>query len=188
MKGKDEEKEFITNNDINNNNMSEEQVSEDKEDLLNDKLSDSPESLEEKYNELNNSYLRLHAEFDNYRKRTIKEKAELLKTAGERIFIDILPVIDDFERALDNISLSTDVDSVKEGVDLIYNKFMDFLRKNGVKKMDVIGKAFDTEKHDAVTIIPAENNEMKDKIVDVVQTGYELGDKVIRFPKVIVAK
>ena len=150
----------------------------------NDTLSDDLD-LQDKYSELNNSYLRLHAEFDNYRKRTLKEKADLIKTAGERVIVDLLPVLDDFERALENI----DVDNAaKEGVNLIYNKFVDFLLKNGVKKMDVIGEPFDLDKHEALTTIPAESEDMKGKIVDCIQSGYEMNEKVIRFPKVIVSK
>jgi molecular chaperone GrpE len=132
--------------------------------------------------------VRLHAEFDNYRKRTLKEKADLLKTAGENIMTGILPVIDDFERALEHLSEAGDLAALKEGVELIYSKFSDFLHKNGVKKMDVLGKAFDMDKHEALTTIPATGDEQKDTIVDVIQSGYELGDKVIRYPKVIVAK
>jgi len=141
-----------------------------------------------KYSELNDSYLRLNAEFDNYRKRTLKEKAELLKTGSERVLLDVINVVDDFERALDNISQTEDVEAVKEGVDLIYNKFMTFLTKHGVKEIETIGQPFDTDKHEALTTVPAQNEEDKDKIVDSVQKGYMLDDKVIRYPKVIVAK
>lgn len=185
-----EEKDFMSDEDINNDELTNEQDTINSQTDESDNVSDTKETADwkEKYDELNNSYLRLHAEFDNYRKRTLKEKTDLLKTAGERIMVDLLPVVDDFERALENISNSKDIDSAKEGVELIYSKFVDFLLKNGVKKMDVIGQPFDVDKHEAITTIPAENNEMKDKVVDSIQAGYELGDKVIRFPKVIVAK
>lgn len=190
MDEQDVEKLSGSNADANENNMTNEQVNQTIEGETpagNDNLSEET-NWKEKYEELNNSYLRLYAEFDNYRKRTLKEKTDLLKTASEKVMVDILPVVDDFERALDVISKSEDVDSVKHGVQLIYDKFISFLLKNGVKKMDVIGKSFDTEKHEAITTIPATDIESKDKVVDCIQPGYELGDKVIRFPKVIVAK
>lgn len=141
-----------------------------------------------KYNELNDSYLRLNAEFDNYRKRTLKEKAELLKSGSERVLLDIITVVDDFERALENISKTEDVEAVKEGIDLIYNKFINFLTRHGIKEIETIGQPFDTDRHEALTTVPAQNEEDKDKIVDSVQKGYMLDDKVIRYPKVIVAK
>ncbi len=164
--------------------------------LTNDQLNDETQSQsgdnvsdwEGKYNELNDSYLRLNAEFDNYRKRTLKEKADLLKSGSERVLIDIIAVVDDFERALDNISKTEDIEAVKEGVDLIYNKFKNFLTRHGVKEIETIGQTFDSDRHEAVTTIPAQNEEDKDKIVDSIQKGYALDDKVIRYPKVIVAK
>lgn len=188
MKDRNEEKEFVSDEEMNHENMTNEQVGDENVADGGDNVSEPEMSLEDKYNELNNSYLRLHAEFDNYRKRTLKEKAELLKTAGERVIVDILPVLDDFERAIENIETAEDIQSVKTGVELIYNKFADFLLKNGVKKMEVLGQPFDLDKHEAITTIPAQDDSMKDKIVDCIQQGYELGDKVIRFPKVIVAK
>ncbi|WP_029903702.1 nucleotide exchange factor GrpE [Prevotella sp. 10(H)] len=151
-------------------------------------VDDNVTDWEAKYNELNNSYLRLNAEFDNYRKRTLKEKAELLRSGSERVLVDVISVVDDFERALENVSKSEDVDAVKEGIDLIYTKFLNFLTKNGVKEIETIGHPFDTDKHEALTTIPAQSEEDKDKIVDSVQKGYTLNDKVIRYPKVIVAK
>ena len=182
--------EFISEDDINIENMTNEDASTNAEQAKADNLSGEEElvSWEEKYNELNGSYLRLHAEFDNYRKRTLKEKADLIKTAGEKVLVDILPIVDDFERALDNMSVSGDIKSVKEGVELIYNKLIDFLLKNGVKKMDIIGQPFDLDKHEAITTVPATSEDAKDKIIDCIQQGYEMGDKVIRFPKVIVSK
>lgn len=149
---------------------------------------DNVADWESKYKELNDSYLRLNAEFDNYRKRTLKEKADLLKMGSERVLLDVINVVDDFERALDNISKSEDVEAVKEGVDLIYNKFKNFLTKHGIKEIETIGHTFDTDKHEALTTVPAQSEEDKDKIVDSVQKGYSLDDKVIRYPKVIVAK
>lgn len=174
-----ERDEFVETDNLTNN-----QTEENVEDQASDNVTD----WEAKYNELNNSYLRLNAEFDNYRKRTLKEKAELLKSGSERVLLDIIAVVDDFERALDNISKTEDIDAVKEGIDLIYSKFSNFLTKHGVKEIETIGHAFDTDKHEAVTTVPAQSEEEKDKIIDSIQKGYTLDDKVIRYPKVIVAK
>lgn len=167
---------------------SEELTNNQPEEVIENESGDNMTDWEAKYNELNDSYLRLNAEFDNYRKRTLKEKAELLKSGSERVLVDVIAVVDDFERALDNISKTEDIEAVKEGVDLIYNKFVSFLTKQGVKEIETIGQPFDTDKHEAVTTIPAQTEEDKDKIVDSIQKGYTLGDKVIRYPKVIVAK
>ena len=177
---KDLERDEFVETDNLTNNQTEENVG--------DEASDNVTDWEAKYNELNNSYLRLNAEFDNYRKRTLKEKAELLKSGSERVLLDIIAVVDDFERALDNISKTEDIDAVKEGIDLIYSKFSNFLTKHGVKEIETIGHAFDTDKHEAVTTIPAQSEDDKDKIIDSIQKGYTLDDKIIRYPKVIVAK
>jgi molecular chaperone GrpE len=164
--------------------------------LTNNQAGETPETesgdnvtdWETRYNELHDSYLRLNAEFDNYRKRTSKEKADLLKSGGERVLLDVITIIDDFERALDNISVTDDIEAVKEGVALIYNKFKGFLTKHGMQEIETIGRPFDVDKHEAVTTISAQSEEDKDKIVDSIQKGYTLNDKVIRYPKVIVAK
>ena len=181
--------------------MSKEEKKNDQEEIITDEVTDIQSEVEEsasaddnmadweqKYKELHDSYLRLNAEFDNYRKRTLKEKTELLKTGNEKVFIDIIPLVDDFDRALQNIGSTDDINAIKEGIDLIYNKFTGFLSKSGVKEIDTIGQPFDLEKHEAITTIPAQNEEDKDKIVDCIQKGYTLGDKIIRYPKVIIAK
>jgi molecular chaperone GrpE len=142
---------------------------------------------ESKYNELNDSHLRLMAEFDNYRKRTLREKADLIKSAGESILVNLLPLVDDFERGLQSIDKSDDVAAVRQGVELIYNKFAAFLQQNGVKAVDTDGKDFDTEFHEAITTIPSQSDDQKGKIIDCIQKGYTLNDKVIRFAKVVVA-
>lgn len=152
------------------------------------KSNDDVESFEQKYDQLNDSYLRLVAEFDNYRKRTIREKAEILKTAGESILVNILPLIDDFERGLKAMENAEDLNSVKEGVDLIYSKFISFLSQNGVKAIETENQLFDMDKHEAITTIPAPSEDLKGKIVDCVSKGYVLNDKVIRFPKVVVGE
>ncbi|GHT55712.1 hypothetical protein AGMMS49982_21900 [Bacteroidia bacterium] len=133
------------------------------------------------------AYLHLMAEYDNYRKRTIKEKADLIKNGGEKTLVGLLPIIDDFERALDTVDKATDLAAVKEGVDLIYQKFIAFLTSNGVTAMTTVGEAFDPELHEAVALVPNPDEAQKGKIIDNLQTGYTLNDKVIRHAKVAVA-
>lgn len=149
---------------------------------------ESTDDLQEKYEQLNDSHLRLMAEFENYRKRTLREKADLLKSAGEKILANILPLVDDFERGLEASKNAVDVDAVREGMVLIYDKFVDFLGQNGVKEIETKEQIFDAEMHDAVTTIPAPSDDLKGKIVDCVQKGYSLNDKVIRYPKVVVGE
>ncbi len=145
-------------------------------------------SYEEKIKELTDKYLRLSAEFDNYRKRTLKEKIELTKTAGEELLKNILPVMDDFERGIQTINKANDITAIKEGIDLIYNKFKDFLNQNGVREIDARNKEFNIDFHEAVTKIPAAGNDLKGKVVDVIEKGYTLNDKVIRYSKVVVGE
>ncbi len=144
--------------------------------------------LEEKVNEINDKYLRLYSEFDNYRKRTIKERIELSKTASEEIIIDLLPVLDDFERAIKSNEASEDCDTIKDGMDLIYNKFKNTLEKKGLKPIETQGNEFDTDFHEAITQIPAPSDDLKGKVVDEIEKGYQLHDKVIRFSKVVIGQ
>ena len=146
------------------------------------------EALQKKYNELNDSHLRLMAEFDNYRKRTLREKAELIKNGGESALTNLLPVVDDFERALQNLRTAEDMKAVEEGIELIYTKFMSYLSQQNVKPIETVGKAFDDETSEAVALIPAPDPEMKGKVLDCIQTGYTLNDKVIRHAKVVVGE
>jgi molecular chaperone GrpE len=141
---------------------------------------------EVKFNNLNDSHLRLMADFDNYRKRTIKEKADLIKNAGERIICDFLPIIDNFERALASMKTAEDVDAVRQGVELIYNQVMAMMKANGVAVIETENAPFDTEFHEAITTIPAPTPELKDKIVDCTTKGYTMNEKVIRHAKVVV--
>ena len=141
---------------------------------------------EKKYNDINDSYLRLMADFDNYRKRTIKEKADLIKNAGERIITDFLPIVDNFERALESMKTAEDVDAVRQGVELIYNQVMSMMKANGVAVIETKDTPFDTEYHEAITTIPAPTPELKDKIVDCTTKGYTMNEKVIRHAKVVV--
>lgn len=146
------------------------------------------EELTEKMAEMQDKYLRLSAEFDNYRKRTLREKMEITKTAGEALIVSILPVIDDFERALRSMEAVENCNSIKEGVLLIYNKLSDFLKQNGVKEIEALERDFDADMHEAVTKIPAPDESAKGKVIDVIQKGYTLNEKVIRYPKVVVGE
>ena len=147
-----------------------------------------PEKTDEYFNKERDRYLRLFAEFDNYRRRTIKEREELIATAGKDILSAMLPIVDDFDRALVELSKTAD-EKTLEGVKLIYNKLINTLKSKGLERMEVApNNVFDSEIHDAITLIPAPSPEYKGRIVDVVQAGYKLGDKIIRFPKVVVAQ
>lgn len=142
----------------------------------------------EKVATLEDKYLRQVAEFDNYRKRTIKEKAELIKNGGEKAIESILPVLDDFERAIQNMSKDESAADMLTGVELIYNKFIGILKQNGLQKIETEGKDFDTDYHEAIAMIPAPEESLKGKVLDCVQTGYILNDKVIRHAKVAVGE
>lgn len=145
------------------------------------------ELANEKIAELNDKYLRQVAEFDNYRRRVMKEKAELILNGGEKALTALLPVIDDLERAQQQIDQATELDAVKQGVDLIIDKFMKYLKSQGVEPIDTKDKDFDVNYHEAVTMIPSQSDEQKGKVVDCINKGYMLNDKVIRFAKVVVA-
>ena len=143
--------------------------------------------LEARVAELEDLKLRQMAEFDNFRRRTNKEKLELMTTAGERIFCDMLPLVDDFERAKVAMAKSEDINAVREGIDLIYNKFVGFLAANNVKAIDTDDADFNTDLHEAITTFAA-GEDKKGKVIDCTQTGYTLGEKVIRFAKVVVGE
>eukprot|EP01156_Anaeramoeba_ignava_P020194 Anaeramoba_ignava/c14069_g1_i1.p2 GENE.c14069_g1_i1~~c14069_g1_i1.p2 ORF type:complete len:225 (-),score=31.96 c14069_g1_i1:1737-2411(-) len=144
--------------------------------------------LESKVNELNDKLLRVHAEYDNYRKRTMREKADLLKSGGEDVLKDLIPVVDDFDLAVANMDKTEDINSLKEGIKLIHGKFTAFLKQKGVTEVEAMHAEFDTDKHEALTKIPAPEEKLKGKIVDVIQKGYKLHDKVIRFAKVVIGE
>ena len=146
------------------------------------------ETAQETIEEQKDKYLRLSAEFDNYRKRTMKEKAELILNGGEKSLSSILPVVDDFERAIKTMETATDVQAVKEGVELNYNKFMATLAQNGVKVIETKDQPLNTDYHEAIAVIPAPSEAQKGKILDCVQTGYTLNDKVLRHAKVVVGE
>ncbi|MFZ4456026.1 MAG: nucleotide exchange factor GrpE [Bacteroidales bacterium] len=153
-----------------------------------DKVAAELADLKLKYADLSNSHLRLMAEFDNYRKRTLKEKSDLIKNGGESTLVRILPVVDDFERAMSVLENATDMQAVVDGIGLIYTKFSDFLKQSNVTAIETENAAFDTEYHEAITTIPAPSEELKGKIIDCVQKGYLLNEKVIRFAKVVVGE
>ncbi len=144
--------------------------------------------LKEKVNEVNDKYLRLLAEFDNYKKRNAKERMESMKTAGQEVILSMLPVIDDFERANKQIETTKDFQSLKNGVDLIYNKMKNTLDSYGLKEMLSVGKDFDSELHEAIAEVPAPAEDLKGKVVDEVEKGYTLNNKIIRHAKVIVGR
>lgn len=170
------------NAEVESQNAEEEQPA--KEETPEDKIAALQAELEKSQKE----YLFLMAEFDNYRKRTVKEKAELIKNGGEKAMLGLLPVIDDFERAIDAIDNSSDVESLKEGVDLIYNKFMKYLESQQVKPMESTGTDFDADIYEAVTTFPAPDESMKGKVIDTVQKGYTINEKVLRHAKVVVGQ
>ena len=153
-----------------------------------EKLQKELNEANEKIATLEDKYLRQVAEFDNYRKRTIKEKAELIKNGGERAIESILPVLDDFDRALANMAKDENAAEIMTGVELIYNKFTGILKQNGLQKIETEGADFNTDFHEAIAIIPAPNEALKGKVLDCVQAGYTLNDKVIRHAKVAVGE
>lgn len=177
-------KEKKTNEQTEDVNVSEEKIEADK---VADE--DTIAAQQKELTELKDTHLRLIADFDNYRKRTLKEKAELIKSGGEKVFIELLPIMDDFERAIKSINETVaEGDALKEGVDLIYNKFVSFLNKNGVKEIETKDAPFDTDLFEAVAIIPAPIPQLKGKVVECVEKGYTLHDKVIRHAKVVVGE
>ncbi len=160
---------------------SEESSSENKESQISEE-----DKLKAEATEWQNKYLRLYAEFDNFKRRTSKERLELLQIAGKDVISDLLTVLDDFERAQKSIETATDVVAVKEGVTLVQHKLKSILNQKGLKEMESIGKEFDADLHEGITSIPAPSADLKGKIIDELEKGYLLNDKVIRFAKVII--
>lgn len=154
-------------------------------DALCKQLAEEKEKVEKEKKE----YLFLMAEFDNFRKRTIKEKGEIIRNAAEAAMKGLLPIVDDFERGLDAVRNSSDAEAVKEGMELIYNKLMKYLEQNGVKPIESTGAVFDPELHEAIAMVPVEDESMKGKVIDTPTKGYTInGDKVLRFAKVAVGQ
>jgi molecular chaperone GrpE len=144
------------------------------------------EKLQAEVQQLNDKYLRLYAEFDNYKRRTQKERVELLQTAGKDVIVSLLTVLDDFDRALKAIETASDVEPVKEGILLVHTKLKGLLAQKGLKDIESINQVFNTDFHEAITNIPAPNDDLKGKVIDEVEKGYTLNDNVIRFAKVVV--
>jgi len=192
-------KDTVNPNMENKQEPAEEQTANEKKEEAADKVSDkkskrfkirhaAEKALEEekaKYAELNDKYLRLFSEFDNHRKRTAKEKLDLMATASENVIKDILPVLDDFERALQNMEKNGN-EADLQGVTLIFNKLKDTLKKKGLEEIEAMNAEFNTDEHEALTMIPAPEEDKKGKVLDVIQKGYKLNGKVIRFARVVV--
>ena len=172
------------NEEVQNENETEQPEELTTEEKLTKELEEAKQAVEDQ----KDKYLRLSAEFDNYRKRTLKEKAELIKNGGAKAIEAVLPILDDLERALQNMQKADDVHAMYEGIELIYQKFLKNLGQEGLEKMEPIGTIFDTDFHEAVALIPAQEEDQKGKVLDCVQTGYKLHDKVIRHAKVVVAQ
>lgn len=170
----------------NEKNSTETNTGENEQDAVQPEIISAEDKLKDELAQANDKYLRLYAEFDNFRRRTQKERIELLQTAGKEIIVSLLPVLDDFERAEKAMETSTDVNAVKAGVALIQSKLNNVLSQKGLKPMQSIGTAFDADLHEAITNIPAPTDDMKGKVIDEMEKGYTLGDNVVRFAKVIV--
>ena len=174
-----------------NNNTEQEELATDKnteDNTSENNLEVQIGSLQKQIEEQKDKFLRLYADFDNYKKRTAKERSELILTAGKDIMTAMLPVSDDMDRAIKYMNESEDLTTIKEGLNLVYAKFKNTLEQNGLKSIPSIGEIFDVEKHEAITEIPAPNDEMKGKVVDEVEKGYYLNGKLIRYAKVVVGK
>ncbi len=184
-------KEEIVDNENKNEenidkNMDNKEEIVDKTEEVAEKTTETTEkTAEEKYAELYDNYLRLYSEFDNFRKRSIKERSDLIKTAGNEVIKSVLPVIDDFERAIKSFETS-DKESLQQGMQLIYNKLKNGLGDKGLVEMNPIGEKFDADQHEAITQLPAPSENEKGKILDVIEKGYKLNDIIIRYPKVVV--
>jgi molecular chaperone GrpE len=153
-----------------------------------DKLVAQVRQTEEKLAEMQDRYIRLSAEFDNYRKRTLREKMEMSKYAGENLFLSIIPLMDDFDRALSHMDTTTDCNAMKDGILLIYNKFSEFFKQNGIKEIESLNTDFNVDLNEAVAKVAVDDDSKKGKVVDVVLKGYYLQDKVLRFAKVVVGE
>lgn len=171
------------------NASAEQSASEQQQEVTTEVKEENPtEELQKQLDEQKDKYLRLSAEFDNFRRRTLKEKMELTKYAAEDTLKSILPVVDDFERAMKSLDTTTDIEAVKEGLRLIHGKFADFLKAKGIAEIEAMGLPLDTDKHEAITMVPVPDESQKGKIIDVIEKGYILNEKVIRFSKVIIGE
>ncbi len=168
-------------------NQKKESVENGNEETPQQEVNSEP-TMEDRFNEMNDKFLRLHAEFDNFRRRSNKEKLDIIANANADILKDMLPVLDDFERAIQNNENVDDLETLKEGFKLIHHKFKHILETNGLKEMKSSGESFDSELHEAIANVPAEKKKEKGKVMDTVEKGYYLNDKVIRYAKVVVGQ
>ena len=183
---KDQAKESLKQEEIREEFEGQDQKEEGGEEIVEEPKKEP--TAEEKLAELQDRYLRLSAEYDNFRKRTLKEKIDLQKSANAQLLEAILPVADDFDRAMQSVDEARDIEAVKEGMKLISDKFISFLKQQGVKEIEAINKEFDTDLHEAITKIPATSKKQKGRVVDVIQKGYFLNDRVLRFSKVVIGE
>ncbi len=183
LESQEQTEETVEQTDVESKEVTEgEEIATDEESV------DDIEKLRAEYEELKDKHLRLQAEFDNFRRRTIKEKADLITTAGEKVLKDLLPVVDDLDRAMESVATAQDVSAVREGLDLIVNKFNAFLASNGVAEIEAVGLDLDTDKHNAIARFAAPTEDMKGKVIDVTKKGYTLNGKVIRHAEVVVGE
>ena len=183
LESPEQTEETVEQTDVESKEVTEgEEIAPDEESV------DDIEKLRAEYEELKDKHLRLQAEFDNFRRRTIKEKADLITTAGEKVLKDLLPVVDDLDRAMESVATAQDVSAVREGLDLIVNKFNAFLASNGVAEIEAVGLDLDTDKHNAIARFAAPTEDMKGKVIDVTKKGYTLNGKVIRHAEVVVGE
>ncbi|SDL79127.1 molecular chaperone GrpE [Daejeonella rubra] len=178
-----DQKDILEENEAVNNEVPE--IDENSAQAEEEQISDE-DKLKAEASEWQNKYLRLYAEFDNFKRRTSKERLELLQIAGKDVIVDLLPVLDDFERAQKSMETASDIEAVKEGVKLVHHKLKNLLTSKGLKEMNSIGAEFDADVHEGITNIPAPSNDLKGKVLDELEKGYYLNDKVIRFAKVII--
>jgi len=179
------EEQITTGNNSESNSIEQENTTDDAAEKA-DEIVEQTASHADEVKLLNEKYLRLYSDFENFRKRTIKERIDLTNTAGEAFFKAILPVLDDFERAKKSMENSTDIAAIKEGVDLVQHKLKNTLQQKGLEEMVSLEQTFDPEIHEAITQFPAPNDSLKGKVVDELEKGYYLNGKVIRFAKVVV--
>lgn len=187
------EKENLENlestENVDNSNLQEETPANSQEEQSNEvEELDEVAKLKAELEESNNKFLRLYAEFDNYKRRTSKERIDYMQSAGKEVILSLLPILDDFERGLEAMNSASDVLSVKEGVDLIYQKLLSTLNQKGLKPMEVVGEVFDADFHEAIANIPVQDENQKGKIIEELQKGYLLNDKILRFAKVVTGQ
>jgi len=186
MSKKEETKEEIKEEEV-NKAVKSDQVEQNQE--VAEEITKEKPTLEELLQVEKDKFLRLFAEFENYKKRTTRERIELYKTAGQEVMTSLLPVVDDFERALSHIDDDKEAEELRKGVLLIYQKFYNTLAQKGLSKIETnSGDVFDAEVHEAITQIPAPTEDLKGKVIDCVEKGYKLGDKIIRYPKVVIGQ